>query len=187
MSSYLKYLPNLITIARIVAILPLAWLMWHKDYKSALLIAFLAGISDGVDGYLAKKYNWQGWLGGVLDPLADKFLMLCCYSIFAWQQIIPMWLFLAVILRDVIIVFGATYYHFKVGKIKKAMPTLLSKINTALQILLVLVLLLSYSGLVNLFLSHQALIFLVGLFTVASGIHYIYMGFAMKRAAAEEV
>lgn len=177
----LRHLPNMITIARIVAILPLAWLMWHKDYKSALLIAFLAGMSDGLDGFLAKRYGWQGWLGGILDPLADKFLMFCCYTIFALQSVIPMWLFVLVILRDVVIVAGTSYYHFKIGKIKQATPTLISKLNTVMQILLILVLLLSYSQLIDLFFIHRVLILLVGLLTLTSGVHYVWMGFRMAK------
>ena len=64
MTHYLRYLPNVITIGRMIAVLPLMWLMWQKAYTGALLIAVVAGISDGLDGYLAKKFNWQGWLGG---------------------------------------------------------------------------------------------------------------------------
>ncbi len=177
----LRHLPNIITITRIVAILPLAWLMWHKEYKGALLIAFLAGLSDGLDGFLAKRYNWQGWLGGVLDPLADKFLMFACYLVFAIQGVIPWWLFVLIMARDLVIVGGATYYHFKVGKIAKATPTMLSKLNTAMQILLVLILLISYSRLLDLFVFHFPLILVVGVLTLASGIHYVWMGFSMAK------
>lgn len=179
MNDKLKYLPNIITIARILAIFPLAWLMWHKEYKVALLVAFFAGISDGLDGFLAKKFNWQGWLGGVLDPLADKFLMFSCYAVFALQGIIPAWLFLMVVLRDVVIVAGVTYYHFKVGKIEKANPTWASKVNTALQILLILVLLLSYSGMYDFFVIHQPLIWAVGVLTLITGLQYVWLGFSM--------
>jgi len=173
MTAYLKYIPNLITILRMAMMLPLVWLMWHKEYKGALLVALIAGASDGLDGFLAKRYNWQGWLGGVLDPLADKLMMLCCYTVFALQTLIPWWLLVLVVGRDLVIIAGATYYHFWVGKLAKATPTMLSKINTALQILLILVLLLSLSGWLALSVLHTPLICLVGLFTLLSGIHYI--------------
>ncbi|WP_162846921.1 CDP-alcohol phosphatidyltransferase family protein [Marinicella litoralis] len=182
----LKYLPNIITIARIIAIVPLAWLMWHKEYKGALLIAFLAGLSDGLDGFLAKRYGWQGWLGGILDPLADKFLMFSCYTIFALQGVIPLWLYLLVVFRDVVIVAGASFYHFKIGKIQKATPTLVSKLNTVMQILLILVLLLSYSGLINLFVIHPTMIVVVGLLTLVSGVHYVWMGLSMAKQLRSE-
>ncbi len=179
MNDKLKYLPNVITIGRIIAIFPLAWLMWHKEYKAALLVAFIAGVSDGLDGFLAKKFNWQGWLGGILDPLADKFLMFCCYAVFAFQGVIPMWLFALVVMRDVVIVAGVSYYHFKIGKIEKAAPTWASKINTALQILLILVLLFSYSGIFDLYKFHQPLIWSVAILTVFTGLHYVWMGVSM--------
>jgi len=179
MTTYYKYIPNMITIARMVALLPLVWLMWHKEYKSALLVAVIAGASDGLDGFLAKKYNWQGWLGGILDPLADKLMMLCCYSVFVLQGVLPVWLFLMVVTRDVLIVVGASYYHFRVGKIEHAQPSLISKTNTALQILLILVLLISLAGLWNLSVLHGPLMMAVAVFTGLSGLHYIWLGFSM--------
>lgn len=181
MTAYLKYIPNVITIARMMALLPLVWLMWHKEYKGALLVALLAGASDGLDGFLAKKYNWQGWLGGILDPLADKLMMLCCYSVFVLQDILPMWLFVLVVGRDVLIVAGATYYHFWIGKITQATPTLISKTNTVLQILLILVLLISLSGYINLTYLHQPLVTLVAVFTLLSGAHYVWLGLNMSK------
>jgi len=179
MTTYLKYIPNVITIARMVALLPLVWLMWHKEYKGALLVAMVAGASDGLDGFLAKKYNWQGWLGGILDPLADKLMMLCCYSVFVLQGVIPMWLFLMVVARDVVIVAGASYYHFCVGKIKQAQPSFISKANTVIQILLIVVLLVSLSGWWNLSVFHWPLMLSVAVFTALSGLHYVWLGFTM--------
>ncbi len=183
MTAYFKYIPNLITIARMVALLPLVWLMWHKEYKGALLVAVIAGASDGLDGFLAKKYNWQGWLGGVLDPLADKLMMLCCYSVFVLQGVIPLWLYLLVVGRDVLIVAGASFYHFKIGKLEKATPTMISKTNTLLQILLILVLLVSFAGILDLSEYHQAVMWLVAVFTVWSGLDYVWMGLSMSKQA----
>ena len=181
MTTYYKHIPNLITIARMLALLPLVWLMWHKEYKSALLVALIAGASDGLDGFLAKKYNWQGWLGGILDPLADKLMMLCCYSVFVFQEVIPVWLYIMIVSRDVIIIAGASYYHFCVGKIQEAKPSFISKTNTALQILLILVLLISLSGLWDLNMLHWPLMLAVAFFTGLSGLHYIWLGFSMAK------
>ncbi len=179
MTSYYRHIPNVITIARMLALFPLVWLMLHKEYKGALWVAVIAGASDGLDGFLAKKYHWQGWLGGILDPLADKLMMLCCYSVFVLQGVIPFWLYAMVVVRDIIIVAGASYYHFRIGKINQAAPSLVSKANTALQILLILVLLISLAGLWNLQLIHQPLIWAVALFTTLSGLHYVWLGFSM--------
>ncbi len=179
MTTYFRHIPNVITIGRMLALLPLVWLMWHKDYKGALLIAVIAGASDGLDGFLAKKYHWQGWLGGVLDPLADKLMMLCCYSVFMLQGIIPVWLYVLVIARDVVIVTGASYYHFRIGKITAAAPTFISKLNTVLQILLIVVLLLSYAQLWDLSAVHWPLMVAVAGCTLLSGIHYVWLGLKM--------
>ena len=186
MTAYFRYIPNIITIGRMVALLPLVWLMWHKEYKGALLVALIAGASDGLDGFLAKKYNWQGWLGGVLDPLADKLMMLCCYSVFVLQGVIPLWLYLLVVGRDVMIVAGASYYHFRIGKLEEATPTFISKTNTALQILLILVLLVSFSGWLDLSDFHQVLIYLVAVFSVWSGLDYVWMGISMSKRVKQQ-
>jgi len=185
MRVYFKYIPNAITIARMVAMIPLVWLMWHKEYTCALVVAMVAGASDGLDGFLAKKYNWQGWLGGVLDPLADKLMMFCCFSVFVLQGTIPVWLYGLVVGRDVIIIAGASYYHFCIGKIDKAQPSLVSKVNTALQILLILVLLLTLSGVWVLSSLYWPLVVAVAVLSILSGFHYIWLGFSMARRFKE--
>ncbi len=177
MNQWLKHIPNAITIARMLAMGPLMWFMWQENYEYAFYIAIIAGFSDMLDGYLAKTFNWEGWLGGVLDPLADKFMMLCCFTVFAIQDIIPKWLLIVILARDIIIVAGATFYHFTIVKVKKARPSLLSKCNTALQILLIVVLLSHHSiWPLNVQLI-EVLIYLVTFFTLSSGLHYmVYWG-----------
>ncbi len=80
--SWLSYLPNAITIGRIFAMIPLVWFMLEQQYEIAFYITLAAGFSDMLDGFLAKTFGWEGWLGGVLDPLADKFMMLCCFLVY---------------------------------------------------------------------------------------------------------
>lgn len=182
----LSYLPNTITIGRIIALVPLVWLLLNHHYAYALLVALLAGASDGLDGFLARRFGWQGWLGGILDPLADKAMMTCCYAVLAWQGILPMWLFLLVILRDIVIIGGTSYYHFKIGKIKQAKPTLLSKANTALQILLLLLVLLNESALWQQIWLIEKTIYLVAITTFFSGVQYVFMGCKMARQTRME-
>ncbi len=172
--NWLSYLPNAITIGRILAMIPLVWFMLEKQYEYAFYIAIAAGFSDMLDGFLAKTFGWEGWLGGVLDPLADKFMMLCCFLVFAVQGIIPNWVLILVLARDIIIITGATFYHFAIIKVDKAKPSLLSKFNTAIQILLIVVLLSHYSVYQFNQIFIDALIYLVTFFTVSSGLHYIY-------------
>ena len=172
--NWLSYLPNAITIGRILAMIPLVWFMLEKQYEYAFYIAIAAGFSDMLDGFLAKTFGWEGWLGGVLDPLADKFMMLCCFLVFAVQGIIPNWVLILVLARDIIIITGATFYHFAIIKVDKAKPSLLSKFNTAIQILLIVVLLSHYSVYQFNQMFIDTLIYLVTFFTVSSGLHYIY-------------
>jgi cardiolipin synthase len=172
--SWLSYLPNAITIGRILAMIPLVWFMLEKQYEIALYIAIIAGFSDMLDGFLAKTFGWEGWLGGVLDPLADKFMMLCCFLVFAVQGIIPNWLLILILARDIIIITGATYYHFSISKVNKAKPSLLSKLNTAIQILLIVVLLAHLSIFQFNQIYIDILIYLVIFLTASSGLHYVF-------------
>ncbi len=133
-----KDIPNLITLLRILLVAPVAWLLLEHRFAPALGLFFLAGFSDAVDGFLAKQYGWTSRLGALLDPLADKLLLVTCYAALAWIGLLPLWLLVLVVARDVIIVAGAIVYNFRVARLE-AQPTLISKLNTFLQILLVLV------------------------------------------------
>ncbi|MEZ5497436.1 MAG: CDP-alcohol phosphatidyltransferase family protein [Gammaproteobacteria bacterium] len=181
--TWLSYLPNAITIGRILAMIPLVWFMLEKQYEYALYVALAAGFSDVLDGFLARKFGWENWLGGVLDPLADKFMMLCCFLVFAVQGIVPHWLLILILARDVVIITGATFYHFTIVKVDKAKPSIVSKLNTAFQILLILVLLAHLSVYQVESFIIKAFIYLVTFLTIASGFHYIY--FWGKKAIVE--
>lgn len=132
----LSLLPNIITTLRLLAIPPLAWLLLEQKYQQALILALAAGFSDLADGYLAKRFGWITRYGGIVDPLADKLLMLTSFSTLAWLGHLPWWLLYLTLLRDFTIVAGATAYHYLIEPLT-AEPTLLGKINTALQVLLV--------------------------------------------------
>jgi len=130
-------IPNLITVLRILMVVPIAWALLYQDFTLALILFFVAGFSDGLDGYLAKRYGWTSRLGALLDPLADKALLVTCYAVLVWIKLLPLWLLVLVVARDVIIVAGAVAYNFRVQRLE-AKPTLISKLNTLLQIALVL-------------------------------------------------
>lgn len=130
-------IPNLITVLRILLTVPVTWLLLERQYSWALLLFAAAGISDGLDGYLAKRYRWESRLGSLLDPLADKALLVLSYVALGWVGLIPLWLVGLVILRDLVIVSGALYYHFQVERLEAA-PSLVSKLNTLVQIMLVI-------------------------------------------------
>lgn len=132
----LKDLPNLISVLRLVLVAPVVYLLWSGEFGWTLLLFAVAGASDGLDGFLAKRFGWTTRLGGILDPLADKALLISCFVVLAWQGLVPAWLVLAIILRDLVIVTGAVVYNFRVAAVEAA-PILTSKLNTVLQILLV--------------------------------------------------
>lgn len=133
----LRWLPNAISIMRIALVAPILWLMIEGRFEPAIVLFFIAGFSDGLDGYLAKRFNWHTRLGALLDPVADKLLVAGAFITLVYTGHVPVWLALVVVLRDVIIVGGATAYNFFVGPVEGE-PTRISKLNTALELLYVL-------------------------------------------------
>ena len=138
----LRSLPNLISLIRLALVPPAGWLILHQYFGEALVVFFIAGASDAVDGFLARRFGWQTRLGGFLDPLADKLLILVCLGMLALAGALPWWLLLAVVTRDAIIALGAGAYYWLVGPFE-AQPSLLSKLNTLCQIAVVLAALLA--------------------------------------------
>ncbi len=118
-------------------VLPIVWLIANGYFLESLYLFAIAGISDGVDGFLAKRYGWQSRLGSILDPLADKLLLVFTSVVLAWMGMIPMWLVAAIVLRDLLIVAGGTLYHYRIG-VYDMVPSIVSKINTFSQISYVL-------------------------------------------------
>lgn len=133
----LRWLPNAISLLRIALVLPILLLIASAHYAIALYLFVIAGFSDGVDGYLAKRYDWHSRLGALLDPIADKLLVGGTFVTLVYTDDIPFWLAAAVILRDVVIVGGATAYNFLVKPVEGE-PTRISKLNTALELLFLL-------------------------------------------------
>jgi cardiolipin synthase len=132
-----SHIPNLISLLRIILIIPVVWALITADFFTALVLFAVAGFSDALDGFLAKHYHWESRLGSILDPLADKLLLVASFATLTWLDLLPYWLLWLVLGRDVLIVAGALAYHYIVGKFE-LLPLWSSKINTALQIGLVL-------------------------------------------------
>jgi len=166
-------IPNLITAARILLTIPLAWSLVQGRYGLALMLFFVSGVSDGLDGFLAKHFGWQSRLGSLLDPAADKLMLITAYVALGWKGLLPVWLVCAVILRDVVIVAGATAYHFLVAPLEGE-PTLISKLNTLAQILLVLAVVVD-QALVRVWpWLLSGMIWAVLATTLASGLDYVW-------------
>lgn len=165
-------LPNIISGLRIALTVPIVWLLWHEQFGWGLLLFVVAGVSDGLDGYLAKRFGWESRLGGLLDPAADKFLLVASYVALGWRGYLPVWLVAAVILRDLVIVGGALIYHYRIARLE-ASPLLISKVNTFVQLLLVVAVIFDQAlwSLPQVLLD--GLVYVVLLTTVLSGVSYV--------------
>jgi len=169
----LRNLPNLLSVLRIFLVPPVVFYMLQENYMPAMILFVVAGVTDSLDGWLAKHFNWQSHLGEILDPLADKLLLVSSYVCFAWLEHLPIWLVVSVMLRDIIIVAGGVLYRIFFGKVV-INPTYISKFNTLMQITLIAVMLLSLAWIPVSDLLITVLIWTVLFTTVASGIVYVY-------------
>jgi len=129
-----RHLPNLICLVRLALIWPVATALYAGRYGLALGLFMLAAASDGLDGYLAKRFNWISELGKLLDPAADKLLLVTVFVESTWLGLVPWWVTAAAVARDVMIALGALVYRVWFGPLR-GRPTIISKINTAAQLL----------------------------------------------------
>ncbi len=132
----------------------------------------MAGFSDGLDGFLAKQYGWQSRLGSILDPLADKLLLVCSFITLTWLELIPLWLLIAVLMRDLLIVIGGVVFHYTLGRFEMQ-PTRISKLNTFIQIIFVLAVVFYHGNFAFTPWIIEALGYIVLTTTVLSGLDYI--------------
>jgi cardiolipin synthase (CMP-forming) len=126
-------LPNLITLARILSVPLVVWAITSGEMLIAFLLFVAAGISDAVDGFLAKRFGMTSELGAYLDPLADKVLIVSIYVALGISDAVPRWLVILVVSRDLMII-GAVMLSWLVGKPVEVKPLMISKLNTAAQI-----------------------------------------------------
>ena len=140
-----SWIPNAITLARVLASLPLLWLLMREQYVAAFWLAVAAGLSDAVDGTIAKLCGWQSVLGGVLDPIADKLLLSVCFFGLWWTLHLPTWLVALVLGRDLVILLGAWAWWRLIGAFKPE-PSGFSKATTLAQLMLVGLLLSHLAG-----------------------------------------
>ena len=137
MRRWLRQLPNLISSIRIVLIVPVAMALAHHRPVATLWLFGVAAASDGVDGFLAKRFGWQSEIGGILDPIADKLMLATVFVMLAILGSVPIWLTTAVIVRDAVIVLGAISYRVVLGPVP-ARPSTVSKLNTLCQVAFIL-------------------------------------------------
>ena len=173
----LKNIPNALTLFRLGLILPFVLYLFNHQYSEAFYVFILAGLTDGLDGWLARLFHWQSFFGYFVDPMADKLLVAASFISLALIGILPWWLVALVFLRDLTISIGVLGWYWFRQRNLDLMPTLLSKCNTALQLLFVTLCLfeLAYfkfpSYLIN------SLIYLTAFTTSITYIHYLWVGY----------
>lgn len=171
-------IPNLLTLARILLTPILVIFLIDRKYEPAFLIFCTAGITDGLDGFIARVMKQKTRIGAILDPIADKALLISSYVTMAVIRIIPDWLAVTVISRDIIIVFGVMVlllFHSGV----EICPSIVSKLTTLFQLITIF----SVLGSMVIKISYQpvitSLFVITGVLTVVSGLHYVYKGVRM--------
>lgn len=137
MAGGLRQLPNLITTARILTVPVIVWLVLRDFMAEAFWLFLIAGVSDGIDGWIARRFDARTRLGTWLDPLADKLLIVGTFVALGWQNWLPVWLVMAVVFRDLMIV-GGVMLGQTVGQPFAISPSKASKVNTAAQIAMAL-------------------------------------------------
>lgn len=134
----LKYIPNTLTLIRLLLIPPFLWMINIADYKNALLIFIIAGLTDALDGWLARQFHWKSFFGSFVDPLSDKLLITSSFITLAYIEALPWWLVILVLLRDITICSGVVFWHLTSPQPMVFNPTWLSKLNTCIQLFLVI-------------------------------------------------
>lgn len=126
-------IPNLISVVRLLLVPLTVWLIISGAYGWAFLTFMVAGISDGIDGYLARRFDWRTRLGSYLDPLADKALLVSVFVTLGFLRLVPAWLVILVVSRDALIV-GAVLLSRLMDHPVRVRPLMVSKVNTVAQI-----------------------------------------------------
>jgi cardiolipin synthase (CMP-forming) len=170
----MRHIPNALCILRMLLVVPVAWLLVTDNYRLTLGMFAFAAATDGLDGFLAKRFGWTSELGKILDPLADKILLVGVFITLAAIGVVPMWLAATAVLRDVTITAGAiTYkYLYSYGELQ-GRPTAVSKLNTLCQIIYLLLVVAARAGDFAPQIAITVLGALVFVTTVVSGLDYV--------------
>ena len=160
MKHYLRFIPNLISLIRISLVIPTVLNLLSGKYTFALVLFAIASISDAVDGSLARFFKWQTDLGKILDPVADKLLMIGSITALWLNQIVPLTVFIIFVLRDMLILLGAAF-EMSITE-KTPSPNLIGKITTTSQIIYILGLILIeiFNVVINLKVLHVLITFI---------------------------
>ena len=183
MSARIVTVPNLLTIFRMVLIPVFASLLFYQRFVLALIVFVIAGITDGLDGLLARRFDQRSQLGTILDPIADKMMMVTSFVVLSMRSVfpqplpshlpIPFWVTIAVISRDVFILVGAAAINIVTG-FRGFRPSLLGKINTTVQIIAIAAIMFAASVPYGTGYYLPTIYTTVFTFAVLSGVHYVF-------------
>ncbi|MDF1678465.1 MAG: CDP-alcohol phosphatidyltransferase family protein [Legionellaceae bacterium] len=178
----LKYLPNAFSLMRLMLIVPFLMHLHQKHFSTALYIFVFAGVTDGIDGWLARLCNWQTRFGSFIDPMADKLLIASSFISLALLNQLPWWLVSLVFFRDLTISLGVMAWQRFIPQRLDFKPTWLSKINTFLQLTLIIFCLVELAFGKN---SPTFTYLLIGLTAFTTSVTYIdYVWTGAKKAYA---
>ena len=167
-------IPNSLTILRILLIPCYIGLLVYGRFGQALIVLLVAGLTDALDGLIARLTNQHTRLGAVLDPLADKLLLTSGFITLSMIHLVPLWVTILVVSRDVILLLGTAVAHFTESRVDLT-PTFLGKGTTFLQLAYVVMVILLSSRRIDLTLMLPLLFGMIS-FTLLSGLHYLYRG-----------
>ena len=177
----MRLLPHFLTLLRLVSSPFVAWLILRARFLEALLVVIVAGITDWLDGFTARKLGATGELGAILDPAADKLMLVTLFVALTYAGLIQVWLLALVMGRDLVIVVGSLLLRI-FRDVTKFRPLIIGKVSTFFQIMLVLFVLLQAAFPVKLIYWLALLAFLLtALFTTWSGISYVLLGIRLTR------
>lgn len=168
------YIPNLLTLARIGMVPWLVVLLQKQQFMLSFTVFIIAGITDALDGFIAKRFNSETYLGALLDPLADKALLVTTFIMLTVMQIVPFWLTVAVVFRDIIIVGGYLLMVLFFGSVKMQ-PLMISKLNTFFQLSYIILVLSSLAWPFEVAGGIELFSYLVLMSSVFSGLAYVYI------------
>lgn len=170
----MRNIPNVITLVRLGLVPAMAYYLADEAYDIALSIFLVAALSDLADGYIARRFKLVSTFGARLDPVADKLNMLVATVLLAWQMLLPIWLALAIVVRDVVIVLGALAYRLVRGRLDIA-PTRLSKVNTFIEFTVLLLVMAGGAGWIETRPWMPTVLLVVFMTVIASGAQYVWL------------
>ncbi|ARU32781.1 hypothetical protein CAP31_00845 [Sulfuriferula sp. AH1] len=166
--------PNTISLFRLLLVPLVVYLLGRSAYAYALAVFLLASLSDGIDGWIARHYDLRTPFGALIDPVADKLIILSCLLMLTWLALIPLWLTAAMLARDMVIVSGAFAYRHLIGHIEIT-PTLLGKTHIALEFGLLCLVLANAATVIAIAEWLPGLFMLVFATAVLSGVQYVWI------------